>query len=280
MTDILEVDSENVESFGDSTIDDIQPLCENSLEIGMWTNEKVHPYNLREKWCYSGGRWGSRLNYFNLIYTDDSEFPPDVINCACNHPIVENCFISIPMDDPSNEKLPDHEIHTVTRKSDGRIDRIVVVGNCCMYRCMEKSGRTCEKCSKPHQNRKDNLCNDCRYGVCFCCSNKVKKHFTRCKRCIYKTRCTFCQDVISIYQKQCSMCKFKVVPKYNICSDDYFIDKEPVIYSKSHPCEKLNNRFGVGTIYNHDDLDPQQIQELETITPTNASMGLVGDFVF
>ena len=101
-------------------------------------------------YCYAGGsRPGRHYNYWITQGHPDDAMPPYVTECACGHPIEENCFIR----------------HKPTNK-------FIVLGNCCIKRYIPASGRTCERCEKPHQNRKDNLCNSCRMRRKCCTCNK------------------------------------------------------------------------------------------------------------
>jgi hypothetical protein len=81
----------------------------------------------------------SHYNYFMLRFPD-YEFPEQRFECVCDHAIVENCYIY-------------HE-----EKG------FLVLGICCIKRFMDAdlTGRTCDKCKRPHKNRKWNLCNDCK----------------------------------------------------------------------------------------------------------------------
>lgn len=89
------------------------------------------------EWRYTGGNKSSRhVNYWKLTQ-GDKPFPPYEEYCVCGHKIQEQCYIT-------NDTV------------------IVVVGNCCVKRFITHSTRTCKKCNKSHQNRKDNLCKDCR----------------------------------------------------------------------------------------------------------------------
>ena len=87
-------------------------------------------------WKYCGGRERSHLNYFKLCFKS-IELPPLQPNCVCGHSIKENCYIT------NNEQ-------------------ILVLGNCCIKKFIEKSSRTCEKCGCSHKNRVVNRCNICR----------------------------------------------------------------------------------------------------------------------
>jgi len=93
-------------------------------------------------WCYCGGNQGSHHNYFKIFFNNKVDLPLQEHNCVCGHYIVENCYIT-----------------------DGK--GILALGNCCIKRFLpqDKSGRTCRVCKKPHKNRKDNLCHNCRIKI-------------------------------------------------------------------------------------------------------------------
>lgn len=93
--------------------------------------------DVKTNWKYYGGNKGSHLNYYRMITNDP--LPEHSKKCVCNHTIKENCYITDP-----NEEL------------------IVIIGNCCIKKFIDKKGRTCSRCKKPHNNRKDNYCNSCR----------------------------------------------------------------------------------------------------------------------
>jgi hypothetical protein len=86
---------------------------------------------------YAGGsKKGSRhANYFALMKRNDPSLlePHHESNCACSHPIEENCFIQ-------------HKPSKV----------LIVVGNCCIENYLDKQQqkRTCAECDTPHKNRK------------------------------------------------------------------------------------------------------------------------------
>jgi hypothetical protein len=61
--------------------------------------------------------------------------------CICEHHISENCFI--------------YRI-----KEDGK-GEIRVIGNCCIKK-FDLSGKHCQICDAVHNNRKNNICNECR----------------------------------------------------------------------------------------------------------------------
>lgn len=134
-------------------------------------------------WRYCGGRTGSHLNYFRLCCPED-DLPPHAIECVCGHPIEENCYIT-------------------------NGEEILILGNSCIKKFIPKSSRTCEECGCPHQNRKDNKCNDCR--------PKKKKGSKTCERCgsLHRNRivnrCNNCRKGI------CDKCDKKCSEQYDTC---------------------------------------------------------------
>jgi hypothetical protein len=94
-------------------------------------------WDVKQNWKYYGGNKDHHLNYYRLI-TDDP-LPEHEKKCVCKHTIKENCYISNPDE-----------------------TELIVIGNCCIKKFIDKKGRTCSNCKHPHNNRKDNLCNTCR----------------------------------------------------------------------------------------------------------------------
>jgi hypothetical protein len=89
---------------------------------------------------YEKNRRANR-HYNYWMMTRNQLFPPHKEYCICKTPIMENCYA---VDKRDKEKL-------------------VCLGNCCIERFLGDSAkRTCERCEKPHRNRKDNFCKECR----------------------------------------------------------------------------------------------------------------------
>jgi len=105
--------------------------------------------NLKECWRYCGGEKGRHLNYYNLCCVGEEQ-PEHEDRCICGHLIKENCYIT-----------------------DGNY--ILTIGNCCIKRFLPNSTRTCERCNKPHRNRKDNLCIGCRNSYFITENNYILK---------------------------------------------------------------------------------------------------------
>ena len=100
---------------------------------------KITLNQLKTKWKYCGGEQGRHLSYFDIACPGE-DLPEHEEKCVCGHRISENCYIT-----------------------DG--EYILILGNCCVRRFLPLSGRTCKDCSRPHRNRKDNLCLTCRRKV-------------------------------------------------------------------------------------------------------------------
>jgi len=138
-----------------------------SLELTKQFIKGLKEYNLTPEdminWRYCGGRNGQQrhANYYKMACPND-DLPDLVDRCICGHKITENCYIT-------NEY------------------EIIILGNCCIKRFLpdENSGRTCEVCKKPHKNRKNNRCNDCRVGLCNECGKECGDYKT-CAKCFFK----------------------------------------------------------------------------------------------
>jgi hypothetical protein len=120
-------------------------------------------------WKYCGGNRGSHLKYYKLCFKND-DLPIHSDYCICEHFIEENCYIT-----NGNE--------------------ILILGNCCIKRFIQKSSRTCDNCGIQHRNRKVNKCNDCRKYICEECGEKCDKIKGICKKCIkYMHYCYKCNN--------------------------------------------------------------------------------------
>jgi len=126
------------------------------------------------------------LNYWILCFPNE-ELPDYTDRCVCDHPIIENCYIS--------------------NKDDSEI---LVLGNCCIERFIPLKGRTCKLCTASHKNRKVNLCNECRLLCTDCKTTINNKKDVKCEKCVDKD-----------YQFQCGNCEIMLdlrVTKYKYCS--------------------------------------------------------------
>ena len=117
--------------------------------------------DVKENWKYYGGNKGSHLNYYRLITNDP--LPEQFHKCVCNHTIKENCYITNPEE-----------------------TELIIIGNCCIKKFIDKKGRTCSNCKAPHKKRKDNLCTDCRnLKKCTGCNQLLNKNHGY-KFCTYR----------------------------------------------------------------------------------------------
>ena len=127
---------------------------------GLKTHNLTYEEIKNNKWKYCGGTKGSHLNYFKTCY-EGKDLPTHTNNCICGHHIQENCYIT-------------------------NGERIIVLGNCCIKKFVPKSGRTCEDCGKPHRNRADNKCHDCR-EIKYNNNSEIKYNNNsegKCARCV------------------------------------------------------------------------------------------------
>lgn len=117
--------------------------------------------NELKEYAYCGGDSGAHLNYYKK--TVNKTIPKKKSYCICGHHIEKNCYI---------------------RKD----DKIIILGRCCIKKFIPKDqqGRHCEKCKKPHKNRKVNRCNDCRLGFCDDCDAVCPQVFKKCYDCFMK----------------------------------------------------------------------------------------------
>jgi len=113
---------------------------------------------MMKNYKYCGGNKKSHANYFELL-NKHREFPEEKDHCLCGHKITENCYIT-----------------------DGKTT--LVLGNCCIQKFIEKSGRTCDKCEKSHRSRLMNRCKDCRKIYCDDCGiKKSNPYYKKCFPC-------------------------------------------------------------------------------------------------
>jgi hypothetical protein len=166
-------------------------FCENLEALGLTYEEVERDYK------YSGGNLDEdgcetrHSRYFDMCFLRDP-FPDKVKKCMCDHPIVENCFIS-----------KDFDINT-----------LLIIGNCCIKRFIKASSRTCENCNAPHKNRSLNYCNDCKEYIkrgftekCISCHslNKRLSKTSKCESC-NKGFCFTCNKKIDSKYKKCYSC--------------------------------------------------------------------------
>ena len=164
-------------------------FCKNLEALGL-TYEEV-----KQDYKYSGGSKGSHRNYFDLCFSGD--IPEKVLECLCEHPIKDNCYLSKDFD----------------------YDSILIVGNCCIKKFIDKSSRTCFHCDAPHKNRTMNYCNDCKEYIirgytkkCSSC-NSLSKSLSKSNKC---HRCS---------EGSCFECNKKIDPKFKKCYSCNLIKK-------------------------------------------------------
>lgn len=153
-----------------------------------------------ENYKYCGGDTDRHFNYWKLV-NKNNEFatPPHKTECICGHAIEENCYI----------------MHK-TEKT------ILILGNCCIEKFVPDSGRTCEECGDPHQNRKVNRCNVCRIGKCDICDKKCDSKYDTCYGCkqkhisnTNKQPITNNTSMDNFVHRSCKKCNKEI--KSNIC---------------------------------------------------------------
>ena len=114
--------------------------------------------DVKQNWKYAGGDTGRHSNYYDMAFSHLQE-PEYTDRCVCDHVIQENCYITDGTD-------------------------MIAIGNCCIKKFMNKSGRTCDKCGEPHKNRVVNRCNICRQGCCDSCGKNINSEYKKCYECI------------------------------------------------------------------------------------------------
>jgi len=124
--------------------------------------------DVKANWKYYGGNRGSHLNYYHTVTNDP--LPEKHTRCVCNHAIMENCYIC----DPTEET-------------------IIIIGNCCIKKFIDKRGRTCANCGSSHRNIKDNFCGPCRkLNKCSICKTLHSNKDTLCNICRNLKKCRGC----------------------------------------------------------------------------------------
>jgi len=113
---------------------------------------------LMKDYKYCGGDSKEHANYFELI-NKHRKFHQKKQHCICGQKISDNCYITNGIE-------------------------ILTLGNCCIKKFIDKSGRTCEKCDEPHKNRIVNRCNECRKVYCDDCGiKKSNPYYKKCYKC-------------------------------------------------------------------------------------------------
>ena len=113
--------------------------------------------DVKQNWKYAGGDSRHHENYYDMAFSH-LEQPDHTDRCVCEHLIRENCYITDGTD-------------------------MIVVGNCCIKKFINKAGRTCDECGEPHKNRIVNRCNNCRQGCCDSCGISSGTIYKKCYKC-------------------------------------------------------------------------------------------------
>jgi len=110
----------------------------------------LDPYYVMKNYVSVGGDGYSRIpqyekknqNHINEFKANfgNKDFPRYTNRCICNHPIMENCYISKDFKDYEN---------------------IIIIGNCCYRKFINNKDRKCENCDLVRKSR-SNLCADCK----------------------------------------------------------------------------------------------------------------------
>lgn len=69
-------------------------------------------------------------------------------------------------------------------------NKLLCIGSCCNKHFNENGNkRFCVYCNEEHNNRKNNICNDCRdsYKQCFKCGDYKKDNYELCNKCKFST---------------------------------------------------------------------------------------------
>jgi hypothetical protein len=161
-------------------------LAENGL-----TPETLNEYK------YAGGDGANggnlrHLHYYELVRPGE-DFPEHVDHCEiCDHFIDENCYLE--------------------HKERGSIE--LVVGNCCIKRFVDDSGRTCRNCGAEHRSRTHNLCKECvnanriAAATCDTCGARHRNRVVnRCKGC-REHKCDKCGGAKTSHRTTCDSCHY------------------------------------------------------------------------
>ena len=145
--------------------------------------------DVKQNWKYAGGDTGHHSNYYYMAFSHLQQ-PEHTDRCVCDHVMQENCYTTDGTD-------------------------MIAVGNCCIKKFVNQSGRTCDKCGEPHKNRKVNRCNLCReeYGdrtyKCDKCGEPHTNRFVnRCESC-RRGCCDSCDCPINPNYRECYSCHIK-----------------------------------------------------------------------
>jgi hypothetical protein len=126
---------------------------------------------VEQEYKYAGGTLDvsnpQHFRYWEMILRQKPNLkkPSYQRKCICDHEIINNCYII------------------------NKEDNILVLGNCCIKKFVEKSKRTCGWCGKEHRNRKYNLCNECKVMACKICGDKKEaSYYNHCRKCSEEIR--------------------------------------------------------------------------------------------
>lgn len=135
-------------------------------KYGLTANDLVE-----QEYKYAGGTADANnpqhFRYWEMILQQRPNLKKPLYQhkCICDHEIMNNCYII------------------------NKYDNILVLGNCCIKKFIEKSMRTCGWCGEEHRNRKYNLCNKCKVMACKNCGDKKEESYYRyCRKCFMKDR--------------------------------------------------------------------------------------------
>ena len=146
-----------------SESEDEMPEMSNNLKKKF--KNGLSQYNLTledlKRYKYCGGTKDSHGSYFrktfeNILKINPNWKPPHHTQCICGKDIIENCYIIEETFIPTGRETP-QQLRTT--------NKLLVLGNCCIKRFVEKCGRTCEICGDKHRNIVVNKCNKCKITV-------------------------------------------------------------------------------------------------------------------
>ena len=116
-------------------------LCEHSFHKDDYEKAK-------HEWVVAGGAFEDEhvvdslgrfsFAYYMMHFQHKFKQPAKSFSCICSHEIQQNCYI----------------YNSLTKKA-------LVVGNCCICKCLPKCTKTCEVCKQSHKRRVQNICVEC-----------------------------------------------------------------------------------------------------------------------
>ena len=151
---------------------------------GLWNDLSITKDYFRKHYRYAGGNYPTPRKYFMTLFHEPPSIEYDkdgslhLDKCYCEHDIVEQCFVY------HKEGYDYNKANGLPLLTDYQgLPMIIVMGNLCIKRECEHSGKSCEKCGAKHMNRTDNLCNECRKKAKEAAKPKL---CGRCKKEMYK----------------------------------------------------------------------------------------------